>query len=200
MVRQGLRGSSYSPPGSWHSNIASGSGIHYFELFAFPSRRRLLSVQHTSLLSLGAGCLKRSLAERVTSHLLAWLVCLEVWWAPCRWSPLPYHCGPSSFPSWRAFLLKCWVNLSPLNADDKFCCHLTQGRLFNLEQERGPRKTGFPALIYGKVVWGQKVLPSSSKAENFIFLQCLQMWLRYLCACLLLCCLSCSGHLKYIYF
>lgn len=167
MVRQGLRGSSYSAPGSWHSNIAWGSGIHYFELFAFPFRRRHLSVQHISLLSLGAGCLKRSLAERVTSHLLAWLGCLETRWAPCRRSPLPYHRGPSSFPSCRAFLLKCWVNLSPLNADDKFCCHLTQGRVFNLEQERGPRMTGFPALIYGKVVWGQKVLPSLQQSREF---------------------------------
>ena len=107
MVRQGLRGSSYSPPGSWCSNITWGSGIHYFELFAFPSRRRLLSVQHTSLLSLGAGCLKRSLAERVTSHVLAWLRCLKTRWAPCRWLPLPYHRGrplsPSAEPSfWSA--------------------------------------------------------------------------------------------------
>lgn len=52
----------------------------------------------------------------------------------------------------------------------KFVVTLLRGRVFNLEQERGPRMIGFPALIYGTGVLGQKVPPSSHQIWDFYIL------------------------------
>ena len=59
------------------------------------------------------------------------------------------------------------MNLSYSSVNDKFCCHLRDRGRELIYNKRGPRMTGFPALIPGRVVLSQKDLPSSIQIGDF---------------------------------
>lgn len=147
--------------------------------------RIFLSVQNTCLLSFTFVCLNRR-PYREDSHRELLAVPEGDWKAPlfgsgCIWKPqaqfrmlsLPYN--GSIFFSLQAFFLapdrSFWSAESTYHIQvlmTKVVVTLLRGRVFNLEQDRGPRMIGFV-----RVVLGLKVPPSPTKSEIFIVWECI---------------------------